>query len=114
MSPPISYENVYLDAGGRQRAPRPTRPSARHGPADIAGGQVELNQEARQSRRAQAVPMGQHVELDREARQPRDTAHHQPGITLDCRAGRDRARPAGLLPYSQAVSSIMDLTSLVK
>ena len=58
--------------------------------------------------------MGQHVELDREARQPRDTAHHQPGITLDCRAGRDRARPAGLLPYSQAVSSIMDLTSLVK
>ena len=94
MSPPISYENVYLDAGGRQRAPRPTRPSARHGPADIAGGQAELDRES--------------------TAEPRDTTHHQPGITLDCRAGRDRARPAALLPYSQAVSSIMDLTSLVK
>ena len=61
MTPPISYENVYLDAGGRQRAPRPTRPSARHGPADIAGGQAELDREARQSRG--------------------DAAHHQPGIT---------------------------------
>ena len=27
-----------------------------------------------------------------------DPAHPPPGITLDGRAGRDRARPAGLLP----------------
>ena len=36
--------------GERPRELRPTRPSARHDPAHIAGGQVQLDRQARQSR----------------------------------------------------------------
>ena len=46
-------EDEVVQAGGRldrRRAPRPTRPSTRHGPANVDSGQVKLDREARQSR----------------------------------------------------------------
>ena len=117
VSPSTSSENVYLDAGERRRALRPTRPSARRGPADVASGQVKLDQEARQSRGARvkasngkrrarpgsaAEPRGRRstrsrrrVEFDREARQSRGT----PSTSLLRPAARNkRPRPGTTAP----------------